>query len=546
MREPTTYPAYPRLRNVFFKAISFFWIFYKIMAAFHTFLFKECSAIQALLQSSQISKNEMDCPIVMRIEEVNSEIQTFLQTMECNVPLLEEVITTYRFKFDHSDIPNLIEVVRMLDILGAEVRYREYGFILYQTLNELDFKYWLPYAVRIPVSFESLTKIFGMKQLEGWIQVCHLGSKPLLQFISTFPDYDKQETFMKLCEFGHFELAFEFDHDQILSQLHLQQRQHLFQIFCQYGQLTIAQRQYKDDELDYDVDAAFLIACEHGQLEVCQWLYSFRRKDMKDYEDKRAFVIACSNGHVSITQWLLEMYDINNFNFEHSSVYFDYSYELSTALEHPEMENWLYHNNILPRSSDRVSQIFCKLCCSGNLSIIQRFYQSFSASIDIHYLSDQPFVEACHSGNLELVQWLYGLGNINIHTDRETPFLRACESNLEIVKWLYSLDGQIDVYINDSEAFRYACWHGDLTIAQWLFYEVEGGSQQIKLHPYIFQGVFDYGHLHVIQWLCSLGGFEKAIESNAVAIALRRGYVFLACWLYEKYDELHHNSLNDS
>jgi hypothetical protein len=58
-----------------------------------------------------------------------------LFTMDINISLLIEIVENYRFK---AEIEELVEVVRSLDILGAERRLLEYEAILYMKLMEMD------------------------------------------------------------------------------------------------------------------------------------------------------------------------------------------------------------------------------------------------------------------------------------------------------------------------------------------------------------------------------------------------------------------------
>jgi hypothetical protein len=81
------------------------------MTPFHGFLFSECPAIQALLESNsvlsniQIPRNVVDEQIKMDDNQHDNlpaapslhsiaVIEAFLQTMECNITLLQEIVTT--------------------------------------------------------------------------------------------------------------------------------------------------------------------------------------------------------------------------------------------------------------------------------------------------------------------------------------------------------------------------------------------------------------------------------------------------------------------
>lgn len=68
---------------------------------------------------------------------------------------------------------------------------------------------------------------------------------------------------------------------------------------------------------------------------------------------------------------------------------------------------------------------------------------------------------------LNIAKWLYTL-DINIHTNKESPFRLACEfGHFHIVKWLYELDGNIDILAQKDYAFGLSCRNGHFQIAKW-------------------------------------------------------------------------------
>jgi hypothetical protein len=365
-----------------------------------------------------------------------------MQTMDFKIPLLEEVVTSYRFDFPATQIQDLIEVVRILDILGAEVRYKEYGLLLYVKLViELEMEDWLLYADRIPVSFEELAhnyrKVpFSFKNnFQLHENAYALGSKHLVSHIIKSSPMDKTVVFLKLCNNGHFELAFELDSDlQIRNTLNIHDHRTFFQAACKYGQLSVAQEVYAGGgRIDhFRGDSAFLEACKYGHLDVCQWLYSLGRFDIHVSYDC-AFANACGGGHLSIAQWLLSLEPIDHFQFHQISMNI-----FSGAFHHKHIESWLYESKLIELFP--LTPLFQMICQRGNLSSAQQLYQSYPSSISIHDLQDKAFALACSSGNIELVQWLYGRGEVHIQHCDDRYIFDACGRHFELAKWMYSID----------------------------------------------------------------------------------------------------------
>jgi hypothetical protein len=231
--------------------------------------------------------------------------------------------------FQPAQIQELIEIVRMFDILGAEVRYKEYGLVLYDLLNGMKIEEWLPFADRIPASYDTnnvrFYSVSGGETSLSVINICVLGSRPLLlHILKNLSSQDFPVVFGKLCEYGHFELAFEIDH------LHFQdknihnfsKRQITFLEAC--IRLDIAQQIYGFGGY-FDIETAFSLACAKGHLSVCQWLYNlgnvdihFRTHDReKDIDiDEVPFTYASMNGQLSILQWLITLQSVESFNLQ--------------------------------------------------------------------------------------------------------------------------------------------------------------------------------------------------------------------------------------
>ena len=80
----------------------------------------------------------------------------------------------------------------------------------------------------------------------------------------------------------------------------------------------------------------FIVSCEHGQLEIAQWIRSIKDNlDVHSNSDE-AFRLSCTYGHILVAQWLWLLGDID------VHVYMDESFCWSCTNEHTELSIWLY------------------------------------------------------------------------------------------------------------------------------------------------------------------------------------------------------------
>ena len=59
-----------------------------------------------------------------------------------------------------------------------------------------------------------------------------------------------------------------------------------------------------------------LIACEHGHLKLCQWLYNNKIRLNINIDYKKILYIAIKNDHLSICKWILNTNNTNNTNID--------------------------------------------------------------------------------------------------------------------------------------------------------------------------------------------------------------------------------------
>jgi hypothetical protein len=165
-----------------------------------------------------------------------------LVTLDINIPLLMEIVESYRYE----EIEELVEIVRSLDILGAERRLSEYEALLYMALREIEpnERCWERiYGERLPVSFFDHVKKFDFSD----------SSEKILGTVGS--------------------------------------------------NLSVAQWLYELGGINFHAedDAAFQSACRSGHLDVARWLYELGGVNIHIHNDL-VFRGACGNGHISVAQ----------------------------------------------------------------------------------------------------------------------------------------------------------------------------------------------------------------------------------------------------
>ena len=463
------------------------------MSSFICFLNYECSAIQAFIESGASLKEEttyIDAKIVehifqlpqlqeyfdaevsfeftnlsMNLNELSSEtdgtngnekvdpnnplmswsrpvrlgILEHLMMFDIDVPWLMEVIESYRFE---AEIDELVEIVRALDILGADRRLSEYEALLYMKLKERkkNKNEWERLCGdRLTVTFLdhvkkftsfSLSKILGIVGSQRLIEYYLFGMDSSNNNSNSYSNNKlKDEIFLEICNNGHLSVA-QWLHSFGNVNIHAKNDQ-AFRLACLDGHLSLAQWLYSLGNVDIHVenDQSFRSACYNGHLSFAQWLFSLGDVDIHA-ENDQAFRLASSNGHLSVAQWLFSLGDVNLDDIDNDFTFLD-------------------------------------ACWNGHLLTAQWLYSL--GNVDIHVENDQAFRSACLYGHLSLAQWLYSLGNVDIHAKRDESFRGACYNNhLLVAQWLVSL-GVINIHAENDEAFRSACSNGHLSVIQWLY-----------------------------------------------------------------------------
>jgi Ankyrin repeats (many copies) len=98
----------------------------------------------------------------------------------------------------------------------------------------------------------------------------------------------------------------------------------LFKNLCRNGYLEIINMIVSAKlsiPFHYNKDQPFLLACEHGHLDIAKYLYYYdnQKIDIHIYIEY-AFRMACINHHVPVAQWLKSIYPLYDFQVENKRI----------------------------------------------------------------------------------------------------------------------------------------------------------------------------------------------------------------------------------
>lgn len=123
---------------------------------------------------------------------------------------------------------------------------------------------------------------------------------------------------------------------------------------------------------------------------------------------------------------------------------------------------------------------------------------------------------------------------ISLQMQREIQmgFLWCCKYNrIDTIKYIYKRS--IPDYVTRNEGFKLSCFHGNIEIAQYLFFdEKERLGLGLEFDSSCIQsaliGTCKTGHLNVIKWLLSLIEFNYSIIQQMFIIVCTYGYLDIA------------------
>jgi hypothetical protein len=356
-----------------------------------------------IYEQSSSNANESSNVAASWSRVVRLAIMEYLATFEINISLLMDVIEEDRFE---AELEEVVEIIRALDILGADKRLSEYEAVLYLKLkkSKKDSKNWQKrFADKLPVIFLDRTRkyfpSYSTSRLFGIV-----GSQRLIEYFLRKDDN-------------------QLKHDEIFAEV------------CSNGHLSVAQWLLStyDVNIHFWDDQPFRFACCNGHLSVVQWLHSLGRVNIHA-EDDHAFRNAYCNGHLPVLHWLysIGVFDIHTAN--------DYAFRTTCSMGHLLVAQWFYSLGGDLNIHIYNDEAFRYACIHGHLSVAQWLHSL--GEVNIHVYNDEAFRFACSRGHLSVAQWLHSLGDIDIHTSNDDAFRNACMGgHLPVVEWLYCQAG---------------------------------------------------------------------------------------------------------
>jgi hypothetical protein len=128
---------------------------------------------------------------------------------------------------------------------------------------------------------------------------------------------------------------------------------------------------------------------------------------------------------------------------------------------------WLYDK--LRLNLDNIEICLELSIISGNINIAKFLYNK-NSNLDLSKNNNIYTECACRHNHLDIVKWLYNLiGNDIFKFDQNENYLieSSRKNNLSIVYWLFNTKPEINIFINNDEAFRSACYNNSIEVAKW-------------------------------------------------------------------------------
>jgi hypothetical protein len=217
-----------------------------------------------------------------------------------------------------------------------------------------------------------------------------------------------------------------------------------------------------------DIDKAFLIACDNGNLDQIKYLVT--SKDLiipanVHSEDDRGLKLVCANGYLDILQYFF------------TSDYCKHSFSIEKC------------------GTQSLSNALTAACVNGQLAIVKYLLTSDDIKKNEEIIINEGFCNAAKNGQLEIVKYL----------------LESYRSRMDKFGWSSSMHNEY-YYFN---ALNHACSSCHINVVEYLIQNVENKSSVIpKLSEKIFNTTCFKGNIDIFEYLINSSNITSYHQIN--------------------------------
>lgn len=271
------------------------------------------------------------------------------------------------------------------------------------------------------------------------------------------------------------------------------------------------------------LERALVGACADGAEDQVRQLVSILHTIGGPGTDTRigraAVTTACDHGHLQVAQWIAAALVVRELPIMVGGV-------LSHAARRGDaaVVRWLITEFETPMAI--VSDIFADACAGGNLEIVQGLVCIFALTVDaVRLRACRVLRLACEAGHLSVAEWLgahFELTTSDARAQSDYALRFACANgHLGVAQWLverFGLDAR-DARTHNCAALRDACANGHLATAKWLV-EIFGLAEHVRDgDDHALRGACLNDHLATVQWL--VGTFNITTATDGLRSYLR-------------------------
>jgi len=252
------------------------------------------------------------------------------------------------------------------------------------------------------------------------------------------------------------------------------------------GMQTIAQlilEHVQNDITIDDLNLATRYACEHGRLEIAQWLTDmYPTIDVNGWHKgwhfcDPVFYVTCLHGHLPVVQWLFRKQNISISDIKTSMSYIccHKTDDRETEERQCEVAEWLYSYVEVKDYIQRSDYLLIQLISIGNIPMLKWWIEKKPVFNDFVFC----FHTSCLENQLEVAQWLLSLRpDFDVSINNEMIFCDVCfKGYLDIAKWLVQIKPTIRVHTRNHFAIKTAHNNQHHAVVDWL----------VELHPNMYK-----------------------------------------------------------